>query len=66
MILGIQDTRIRANTKISVTRPKKAEVINSLTFALSLQFTLMVLAWQLFSLRLLHLVRESKLPALRF
>ena len=66
MILGVQDTRIRAKTKISVTRPKKEEVINSLTFALSLQFTLMVLAWQLFSLRLLHLVRESKLPALRF
>ena len=31
MILGIQDTRIRANTKISVTRPKKSEVINSLS-----------------------------------
>ena len=30
MILGIQDTRIRANTKISVTGPKKSEVINSL------------------------------------
>ena len=27
MILGIQDTRLRANTKISVTGPKKSEVI---------------------------------------
>ena len=30
MILGNQDTRIRAKTKISVTAPKKSEVINSL------------------------------------
>ena len=30
MILGIQDTRIRANTKISVTGTEKSEVINSL------------------------------------
>ena len=66
MILGIKDRRIRANTKISVTVPKKSEGIHSLTFALSLQSTLMVLAWQLFSLRLLHLVREFKLPALGF
>ena len=28
MILGIQDTRLRANTKISVTGPKKLEVIS--------------------------------------
>ena len=27
MILGIQDTRLRANTKISVTGHKKSEVI---------------------------------------
>ena len=38
----------------------------SLTLALSLHTSLMVLAWQLSSLRLLHLVRESKLPALGF
>ena len=31
MILGVQDTRIRANTNISVTGPKKSEVINSLS-----------------------------------
>ena len=31
----------------------------SLTFTVSLQSTLMVLAWQLSSLRLQHLVRES-------
>ena len=31
MILGIQDTRIRANIKISVNGPKKPEVINSLS-----------------------------------
>ena len=37
-----------------------------LTLALSLPSSLMVLAWQLSSLRLLHLVRESKLPALGF
>ena len=35
MILGIQDTRLRANTKISVTGPKKSEVI-SFYFTLSL------------------------------
>ena len=29
MILGIQYTRLRANTKISVTGTKKSEVINS-------------------------------------
>ena len=29
MIVGIQDRRIRANTKISVTGPKKSEVISS-------------------------------------
>ena len=68
MILGIQDTRIRANTKISVTWPKKSEVISSLflTLGLSLPTSLMVLAWQLSSLRLLYLVRESKLPVLGF
>ena len=68
MILGIQDTRLRANAKVYVTGPKKSEVINSLfhTLALSLQSTLMVLAWQHFSLRLLHLVRDFKLPALGF
>ena len=36
MILGIQDTRIRANTKISVNGPKKPEVINSLSPSLFL------------------------------
>ena len=36
----------------------------SLTLAISLRSALMVLGWQLFSLRLLHLVREFKLPAL--
>ena len=46
MILGIQDTRIRANAKISVTGPKKSEVISSLflTLGLSLPTSLMVLA----------------------
>ena len=38
----------------------------SLTLALSLPSSLMVLAWQLSSLRLLHIVRKSKLPALGF
>ena len=38
----------------------------SLTLALSLHTSLMVLAWQLSSVRLLHLVKESKLPALGF
>ena len=38
----------------------------TLTLALSVWSSLMVLAWQLSSLRLLHLVRESKLPALGF
>ena len=68
MILGIQDTRLRANTKISVTGPKKSEIISSLfhTLPLSLPSSLMVLASQLSSLRLLHLVRESKLSALGF
>ena len=31
MILEIQDTRLRANTEISVTGPKKSEVISSLS-----------------------------------
>ena len=46
MILGIQDTRLRANTKISVTGHKKSEVISSLfhILALSLPSSLMVLA----------------------
>ena len=68
MILGIEDTTIRANTKISVTGPKKSEIISSLfhTLPLSLPSSLMVLASQLSSLRLLHLVRESKLSALGF
>ena len=45
MILGIQDTRIKANIKISVTGTKKSEVISSLflTLALSLPFSLMIL-----------------------
>jgi len=68
MILGIQDTRLRANTKISVTGHKKSEVISSLfhTFALSHPSSLMVLAWKLSSLRHLHLERESKLPTQGF
>ena len=68
MILGIQDTRLRANAKVYVTGSKKSEVISSLfhTLTLSLPSSLMVLAWQLSSLRLLHLLRESKLPALGF
>ena len=68
MILGIQDTRLRANAKVYVTGPKKSEVISSLfhTLALPLLSSLMVLVWQLSSLRLLHLLRESKLPALGF
>ena len=66
MILGIQDTRLTANTKISMTGPKK---IRSHQFSIShthsfIPSSLMVLAWQLSSLRLLHLVRESRLPAL--
>ena len=46
MILGIQDTRLRANTKISVTGPNKSEVISSLflPLCLSLPSSLMVLA----------------------
>ena len=46
MILGIQDTRIRANTKISVTGPRESEVISSLflTLTLSLSSPLKVLA----------------------
>ena len=41
MILGIQDTRLRANTKISVTGPKKSEVISALfhTFTVSPLFS---------------------------
>ena len=35
MILGIQDTKIRANKKISVTEPKKSEVISSLFLILT-------------------------------
>ena len=35
MILGIQDTRLRANTKISVTGPKKSEVISALFHTLT-------------------------------
>ena len=68
MILGIQDTRLRANAKVYVTGPKKSEVISSLfhTLTLSLPSSLMVLAWQFSSLRLLHLLRESKLPTLGF
>ena len=60
MILGIQDTRIRANTKISVTGTKKSEVISFLflTLILSLPSSLKVLAWQISSLRLLHLIWE--------
>ena len=60
MILGIQDTRIRANTKISVTGPRESEVISSLflTLTLSLSSSLKVLAWQISSLRLLHLIWE--------
>ena len=38
MILGIQDKRIRANTKISVTGPKKSEVINSISSSLFSSF----------------------------
>ena len=35
MILGIQNTNIRANTKISVSGPKKSEVIRFLFFILA-------------------------------
>ena len=68
MILGTQNTRLRANKKISVTGPKKSEVISSLflTLSFSLPSSLMVLAWQLSSFRLLHLVMASKLPSLGF
>ena len=68
MILGIQDTRIRANTEISLTGRKKSEVISSLflTLTLSLPSSLMILAWQLSSLRLLNLLKESNLPVLGF
>ena len=38
----------------------------TLTLALSVWSSLMILAWQLSSLRLLHLVRDFKLPALGF
>ena len=38
MILGIQDTRIRANTKISVTGPKESGVINSLSHSFPSHF----------------------------
>ena len=60
MILGIQDTRIRANTKVSVTGTKKSEVISFLflILTLSLPSSLKVLAWQISSLRLLHLIWE--------
>ena len=46
MILGIQDTRIRANTKVSVTGTKKSEVISFLflILTLSLPSSLKVLA----------------------
>ena len=66
MILGIQDTKIRANKKISVTEPKKSEVISSLFLILTLSLcsSLWILAQQVSSLRLLHIVRESKLAAL--
>ena len=42
MILGIQDTRIRANAKISVTGSKKSEVISSLSLSL---FPFTLLCW---------------------
>ena len=41
MILGIQDTRLRANTKISVTGPKKSEGISSLFHTLTVSFPLL-------------------------
>ena len=61
-ILGIQDTGTRADSKISVTGPKKSEVISFLLFILALSplSSLTVLAWQLSSLRLLHLVKNSR------
>ena len=67
MILGIQDTRLRANTKISVTGHKKSEVI-ILYFTPSLFHSLFFdgLSLTISSLRLLHIVRESKIPALVF
>ena len=64
MILGIQDTRLRANTKTSVTGPKKLEVISSLFHTLTLSFPL--LWWSepaTFFPKILQLVREPKLPA---
>ena len=68
MILGIQDTRIKRNTKISVTGPMKSEVFSSLflTLGLSLPSSLGVLDRQLSSLSLLHLVWESNIPDLGF
>ena len=49
MILGIQETKIRANKKISLTKPKKLEVISSLflTLSLSLPSSLGVSVWQI-------------------
>ena len=46
MILGIQDTRLRANAKVYVTGPKKSEVISFLflILTLSLPSSLKVLA----------------------
>jgi len=41
VILGIQDTRLRANTKISVTGPKKSVVISSLFHTLTVSFPLL-------------------------
>ena len=44
MILGIKDTRIRANTKISVTGAKKSEIIKSLS-PLLFPFSLLWWSW---------------------
>ena len=41
VILGIQDTRLRANTKISLTGPKKSVVISSLFHTLTVSFPLL-------------------------
>ena len=41
MILGIQNTNIRANTKISVSGPKKSEVISPVFHTLTLSFPLL-------------------------
>ena len=41
MIVGIQDRRIRANTKFSVTGPRKSEVISSLFHTLTVSFPLL-------------------------